>query len=87
MNAKQQTAIRMLTSNIERFNRMSTGEAMYGPIYFTTEELAGNMIMVRASNNSEDRRWFDKMVHIIATVGPRGGVKIRSCTGFPSSVI
>lgn len=87
MNAKQQSAIRVMTNSIERFNRLSNDDTLYGPIHFRVEQLAGGMVMVSASNNSEDRRWYHKMVHVIATVGPRGGVKIRACDGIRASLI
>lgn len=76
MNAKQIAAIKSLTSRLDRNNRMSNGEPLDGTLVFTAEELDPACVMVTARNTPSLGLW-DRHIHVIAFVGPRGGIRIK----------
>jgi hypothetical protein len=80
MNAKQTQAIRTLTTRIDRANRLRNGETLNGDVTFTVEVVAPDFIMVSASNSGACK-WYESHIFVLATIGPRGGVKLRNVEG------
>jgi hypothetical protein len=80
MNAKQLSAIRTLTSRVDRANRLRSGETLNGDVTFTVEVVAPDFIMVSASNSGACK-WYESHIFVLATIGPRGGVKLRNVEG------
>ena len=87
MNSKQITALRRLTNNVEYYNRLLDGTPLNGVMVWKVvgEPFAKGEIMVSGVN--EDLKFFHSAIHVIALVGPRGGIKVKLCTGLKPKYI
>lgn len=81
MNRKQIEAAAAFTSRVDRQNRLSNGEPLNGSIAWEQLDWGGNSLILSGSN-VEGLAWYERPLHVIAEIGPRGGVKIRSINGI-----
>lgn len=85
MNDIQAATIRRITNRITDFARYTNQDLAHsdsngwynGPVVFRTEPIGDESVMLIASNNTKEKRWFEKDYFGIALIGPRGGIRVK----------
>lgn len=87
MNKTQLQAARFVTNRVEHANRMRSGDPMNGVITWRQLDWGDNVVVLDGSNVNDEKKWFETHIHVIAEIGPRGGVKLRHCEGIRITVL
>lgn len=87
MNNAQLRAVQDFTNRIHRYNLMaSVDSTLNGNFAFRLldwgNDRHGHKLVVVEATNTDSLKWFETHQHIIAVIGPRGGVDIRICEGI-----
>jgi hypothetical protein len=82
MNKRQILAARLLTNRAERANRIVKDKPLNGVLTWKRLDWGPGAVVIEASNLNEERQWYESYIHVIAEIGPRGGIHIRHCTGL-----
>ena len=90
LNNAQMNTLQALTFRLEYSNRFvkstmrdDSNPFVSGPLLYSVQPVAGGSVMLTVTNNTDEARWFDKLMSAIVLVGPRGGVRVYSNDGFP----
>lgn len=78
MNAKQQSVLQMVQS--KKWLEWKTKKAITGNLSYSTY-IIGDTIFVNATDVG-DLSWFTKATSISLTIGPKGGITMRSVRQF-----
>lgn len=75
MNASQIAACQHFTNKLNR-------NFHDGNLSFHVEEIEGTGLYIFSASNAASLRWYETTVLVIATIGPRGGFRIRQAEGI-----
>lgn len=91
MNSAQQQALKLLTNRVETYNRICGDKPMNGVVTWNLLDWSNGKddgsVFVNGSNLNDEKKWFETHIQIIAEIGPRGGVKFRTCDGMSRKLL
>lgn len=88
--AQKQTILKFINNaeSFFRFSDSSSGiEYLNGPVVWNIELSDSGKYWLRASNITNEWRWFMGNIHINVLIGKKGGIKFYSCEGIKRSYL
>ena len=75
MNSKQVSQLQRTT------NRLCAIFPTGSPLDFSVTELSRGELMLSASNSGQVK-WYEERIHVLAIIGPKGGLKLHHASTF-----
>jgi hypothetical protein len=84
MNAKQTARLQYLTDSITRAAQYQTREGWVdGPVVFSVKENENGTYWFYATNVTDELRWFEKVISVMAIIGEHGGCRLYRLEHLP----